>query len=74
MNEHKNGNGKAWFRTIIVAISLLFITWMTWVTIHLQNYVSGEKRGERLSTVEAELMIERNSEKLRKEFEARLSR
>lgn len=40
---------------------------MTWVTVNVANYVSGEVRGERLTTTEAKLMIELADHQLRLE-------
>jgi len=62
-----NGNGRALFRTIAVSLTAVLMAWMAWVTANVQNYVSGEKRGERLSTVEAQLMIEHSERKLWRE-------
>jgi len=71
-----SGNGGSWAKLVIGAligtVILGLVSWMAWVTINVANYVSGERRGERLSTVEAELMIERSDEQLRREFDARL--
>lgn len=58
-------NGKSsWWRGLILASAL---GWMTWVTVNVANYVSGEVRGERLTTTEARLMIELADHQLRTE-------
>lgn len=72
-----NGNGvRLWWRVPVAAAAL---AWSTWITINVANYVSGEARGERLSTIEARLMIEQSDTRLRierdekiKEIEARI--
>lgn len=61
-----NGNGSVrfWWRAPLV---MAVLAWSTWITINVANYVSGEARGERLSTVEAKLMIEIADKRLRAE-------
>lgn len=65
----RNGNGKLWWRGTAVAAAL---AWGTWVTVHVANYVSGEARGERLTTNEAKLMIEIDHQHLRIERTAEI--
>jgi hypothetical protein len=67
-------NGKLLFRSLIGAVFVGMISWMSWVTFNVANYVTGEKRGERLSTTEAELMLEKMAAKLRREWDDRLEK
>lgn len=62
-----NGNARLWWR---VPVAAALLAWATWLTINTANYVSGKDRGERLSTTEAALMIEKSNSNLRLEWAA----
>lgn len=71
-NSIGNGNGNArrwWYGIAVTGI----LTWASWITVHVANYVTGEARGERLSTTEAKLMIEIADHHLRVERDAQIA-
>jgi len=55
-------------RAVFGVLAVALLGWMTWVTLNIASYVSGEARGERLSTTEAALMIETSNTKMRSEW------
>lgn len=74
MTERPNGNGRIWWRgSVLTGLAGAMLAWSSWVTLNVSNYVSGEARGERLSTTEAQLMIEKADVRLRIEADAKIS-
>lgn len=65
-----NGSTRLWWR---VPVAAALLGWATWITINVANYVSGKDRGERLSTIEAQLMIEKSDNRLRVEADSKIS-
>lgn len=66
-----NGNGvRLWWRgTAATAL----VAWMTWISLNVANYVTGEGRGERLSTDQAKLMVEQADNRLRLERDTKIT-
>lgn len=67
---NSNGSARMWWR---VPVAAGLVAYFTWLTVNMANYVGGKERGERLNTVEAQLMIEKESNHLRVEWDAKIS-
>lgn len=63
MQEPGNGKNRMnqWLVTLFGVISLAGMGWVTWITINVADYVSGEKRGERATMNEFRLELARNN-------------
>lgn len=72
-----NGSSRLWWRgaltALVVAVLMGGLAWGRWVTTHIDNYVGGERRGERLSNSEATVMIDKSEAILRSEWDAKLA-